>query len=233
VRKIVRGPTKKNRQVPPLGGSLDHAARRCLTALPELTRMKCRTCLSNSPAVPRYSHDFDFARGAWLSCVCALMGGLLFPLGACKAPSSSGNGESVETESPGSAARLLLGATPAEARAGRAGSFVFENTPDLVLHAELRDGSYEGKTLLIQGRDPSGKIVWQYPHLQKGTSFDAVLPVFGSPAARNHVTGPYTFEVMGPDRTIVAAGSARFGSTRDGTGGVGASRAPLPGAVKE
>jgi hypothetical protein len=163
-----------------------------------------------------------------------LLGGTLLLLAACQAPTSWESGNSSKTESPGSPARLLLGATKDEALAGRTSSFVLESTPDLVLHADLRDATYDGKTLLIQGRSPDGAFVWRYPHLQKGTSFDAVLPVFGSPAARNHLAGAYAFEVTAPDRTVIAAGSARFASTRESVGGGGASnRAPSPAAVKE
>ncbi len=112
--------------------------------------------------------------------------------------------------------RLSLGATQAQARDEGRSSFVLEETPDLALHAALPAGKYDGKTLQIRGVDPEGNVVWSYPHLQKGAAFDAVLPVFGSPAARKHVTGRYSFEVTAPDRSVVAAGSARFSSTRGG-----------------
>jgi hypothetical protein len=94
--------------------------------------------------------------------------------------------------------------------------------PDLAVHATLADATYEGKTLQIRGTDPQGAVVWSYPHLQKGASFDAVLPVFGSTAARKHVTGAYSFELTAPDRTVLARGKATFTAARDAARDAGA-----------
>jgi hypothetical protein len=140
---------------------------------------------------------------------------------ACSKPSGEGVGTDQEPSSSSSPVRLSFGATPGEARGDDATSFVLESTPDLVLHATLRDGSYEGKTLSIHGEDPRGSIVWSYPHVQKGASFDAVLPVFGSRAAREHLTGPYSFEVLAPDGAVIAAGKAAFRSARTSIGDAG------------
>jgi hypothetical protein len=131
----------------------------------------------------------------------------LLPAG-CKASGSSGGAENPES------IHLALGATQTEARRGGTSSFVLENTPDLALHAELPVAKYDGKTLLIRGTDPAGAGVWSYPHVQKGPSFDAVLPVFGSSAARKHVTGTYSFQVLAPDRSVIASAAASFRSAR-------------------
>jgi hypothetical protein len=135
-------------------------------------------------------------------------GVLAVPLAACTAPGSTSE------PAVGSPARLSLGVSAAQAREGGATSFVLESTPDLALHAALPDAKYEGKTLQIRGVDPQGGVGWSYPHLQKGGAFDAILPVFGSAAARKHTTGRYTFEVVAPDHTVVAAGGATFTSSR-------------------
>lgn len=156
--------------------------------------------------------------GALFSCAALVVS--LTAFSACTDPSSSRKSGS-EGASSNSPARLLLGATQAQALEGSTSSFVLESTPDLVLHATLRDAKYDGKTLLIRGTDPQGAVIWSYPHMQKGTgtAFDAVLPVFGSPAARKHMTGRYSFEVLAPDRTVIAAASASFTSTRGGDSG--------------
>jgi hypothetical protein len=138
----------------------------------------------------------------------------------CKARGASG-----ATELP-EGVRLVLGATPVEAQNAGRSSFVLENTPDLALHAELPPAKYDGKTLLIRGTDPGGSVVWNYPHIQNGPSFDAVLPVFGSSAARRHVTGTYSFQVLAPDRSVIAAATASFRSAQ-GDGGA-ASNAVNP-----
>jgi hypothetical protein len=132
--------------------------------------------------------------------------------GCAKAPPA---GElASEIDGQRSPAHLSLGATQAQARDGHASTFTFESTPDLVLHTTLSDSTWEGQTLQIRGTDPEGTVVWSYPHLQRGTSFDAVLPVFGSAAARKRLAGSYSFDVVAPDRTVVAAGSAQFTSSR-------------------
>jgi hypothetical protein len=158
--------------------------------------------------------------------------GILAGLAGCTRSSGAG-APAVEQESPDSPVRLALGATASEALEGRTTSFVLESTPDLVLHATLRTATYEGKTLQIRGRDPQGAVVWSYPHVQTGTSFDAVLPVFGSTVARKHLAGAYSFEVLAPDRTVVAAGTASFTSTRGGAreGKTGSLPATLGEAV--
>jgi hypothetical protein len=111
---------------------------------------------------------------------------------------------------------LSLGATQGQALQGGTSTFVLESTPDLVLHADLPASVYENASLLIQGRNPQGAVVWSYPHLQKGDSFDAVLPVFGSPVARNHAVGTYSIQVLAPGGVVVANGGATFTSTRGG-----------------
>lgn len=171
-----------------------------------------------SPAVmpqlfqPRNTAPFSGAHrrhfGRWALLLCAVAAAA--PLVACAKRSSSDG----EAESPDSPARLSFGVSPAEALEGRASSFVLEGTPDLALHATLRDSAYEGKTLQIRGTDPQGAVVWSYPHVQKGASFDAVLPVFGSAAARKHVVGTYSFQVSAPGGGVVAAGTATLVSAR-------------------
>jgi hypothetical protein len=151
-----------------------------------------------------------------------LFAALALPVLACQPHGSPGVAES------SGVVLLALGATQAEARKGGTSSFVLESTPDLALHADLRDASYDGKTLLIRGTDPQGQVLWSYPHVQRGASFDAVLPVFGSAAARKHIVGTYAFEVLAPDRTVLAAGSASFRSTR-GDGGAASYRVDSAG----
>jgi hypothetical protein len=156
---------------------------------------------------------------AWRSAIArAAVSSVLLVPASCATPSSSTEANESAGAGP---ARLSVGVTEAQAREGRTSSFVLESTPDLALHATLRDSTYEGKTLLIRGLDPHGAVVWSYPHLQKGGSFDAILPVFGSPAARKHTTGSYSFEVLAPDHAVVAAGSATFISSRGSTGDAG------------
>jgi hypothetical protein len=133
---------------------------------------------------------------------------VLLGVTGCTHPGAS-RGEDESADSP---PRLLLGATKGEALDGGASSFALESTPDLVLHATLRDATYEGKTLLVRGSDPTGAVVWSYPHVQRGTDFDAVLPVFGSAPGRKHITGAYSFQVLAPDRSVVAAATAVFRS---------------------
>ena len=145
---------------------------------------------------------------AWRAVLAVAVGVLALPLVACTTPASTSD------PAVGSPARLSLGVSAAQAREGKMTSFVLESTPDLALHAALPDAKYEGKTLQIRGVDPQGGVVWSYAHLQKGGAFDAVLPVFGSTAARKHVTGKYTFEVVAPDHTVVAEGGATFTSAR-------------------
>ena len=132
---------------------------------------------------------------------------------ACTPPSGSkeSSGAGAGLTEP---ARLSLGATKEQALDGLTSSFTLESTPDLVLHAALADQKYEGQVLRVLGTDAQGGVVWNYPHVQKGASVDVVLPVFGSPAARKHATGLYVFEVVAPDRTVVARGTATFTSTR-------------------
>jgi hypothetical protein len=155
---------------------------------------------------------FNFARHRAVSCALALA------LAACTGPSSS----TAAKESPGGSnlsarrdgpARLSFGATSAQALDGRTSSFALSATPDLVLHATCDDDKYDGKTLLVKGVDPRGQVAWSYPHLQKGRSCDAILPVFGSPAARARTTGLFRFTVAAPDHTIVAEGEATLTST--------------------
>lgn len=147
---------------------------------------------------------------AWRAVLSVAAGVLALSVAACTTPTSASE------SAVGSPTRLSLGVTAAQAREGGTTAFVLESTPDLALHAALPDSKYEGKTLQIRGVDPQGGVVWSYAHLQKGSAFDAVLPVFGSAAARKHTTGPYTFEVLAPDHTVVAAGGATFTSSRSG-----------------
>ncbi|HEY2517492.1 MAG TPA: hypothetical protein VGI39_41750 [Polyangiaceae bacterium] len=138
---------------------------------------------------------------------------------ACNAPPAGSTGEA-NAENTASesadlrAAHLTFGATKAEALAGRTTSFALESTPDLVLHGQLTTAKYEGQTLLVRGTAPNGEVFWSYPHVAKGTAFDAVLPVFGSGAARKHLTGTYNFQVLAPDQTALASGKATFTSNR-------------------
>ena len=146
--------------------------------------------------------------------LCACASSLVLLSGACTKPSS----ETREERAPSSSAvaRLSLGTTRAQALQGGTPTFVLESTPDLVLHADLPASVYENASLLIQGTNPGGAVVWSYPHLQKGSSFDAVLPVFGSRVAREHVAGAYSIQVLGPGRVVVESGVATFTSTRGG-----------------
>jgi hypothetical protein len=133
---------------------------------------------------------------------------------ACTKSSSDGRAESAPRAT--AVARLSLGATRAEALRGDVSTFAFESTPDLALHADLPKPLEQGTQVLIQGTDPLGVVVWSYPHVQRGASFDAVLPVFGSAAARNHAPGEYLIQVLGPGHAVVASGVATFTSTRGG-----------------
>jgi hypothetical protein len=121
----------------------------------------------------------------------------------------------VAAERPGGRGPPLLWRIALGGPRGTFGLLRSRGTPDLAVHATLPGATYEGKTLQIRGVDPEGRVVWNYPHLQNGESFDAVLPVFGSAAARKHVTGTYSFSLLAPDRTVVAEGKASFTSSRD------------------
>jgi hypothetical protein len=137
---------------------------------------------------------------------------LLCALAACNAPTTPEESPSTDVAPLRGVARLTFGTTTAQARAGRTSSFALDKAPDLVLHAQLLTTKYEGQTLLLRGKAPSGEIVWSYPQLVKGTSFDAVIPVFGSPAARKHITGLYTFQLTAPDQSLLASGTVTLTS---------------------
>lgn len=139
-------------------------------------------------------------------------GALVSALTGCAHPRSStdstSGGEPRPPAQDGSPARLSFGATAAQAADGHTSSFPLAATPDLVLHAILPGGEEDGKTLVIRGLDPQGDVVWSYPHLQRGTSFDAVIPIFGSAAARKHLAGRFRFEVTAPGGAVIAEGEA-------------------------
>ncbi|HEY2513122.1 MAG TPA: hypothetical protein VGI39_19775 [Polyangiaceae bacterium] len=135
------------------------------------------------------------------------------------------------TEAPSAAApvRIAFAATTEDARKGGAGSFVLEDTHDLVLHADLANDAHEGETLLVRGTAPNGLLVWSHPRVQKGRALDVAIHMLGSPAAQKHLVGQYTFRVTAPDGTVVAEGAPQF-TSRYGGSLASSLRAPTGGA---
>jgi hypothetical protein len=127
---------------------------------------------------------------------------------ACAKPGS----DSASSSLAAGAAPISFGATSAQALAGGTSSFVLEATPDLALHAALPATQYAGQRLTVRGLDPEGHTVWNYPHLY-ASSFDVILPVFGSEAGRKRISGTYTFEVTAPDGAVLAKGQATLTSS--------------------
>lgn len=179
--------------------------------------------LTASPMQLRFPRASSLRRAALLV---TAAGTLALAAAGCASPSSStestdsnGSELTAATESP----RLTFGATAAQALEGKTSSFSLTATPDLVLHAELSSAAYEGKTMVLRGVDPQGRLAWSYPHLQTGRSFDAVIPVFGSRAARSHAAGVYKFQVTAPDGALAAQGKVTFTSPPPVTAAVHAS----------
>jgi len=147
-----------------------------------------------------------------VSCFAAVTFASCISLG-CETPKPSPGGRPASTQMD-APVPLSFGATEGQARVGGTATFVLESTPNLLLHASLEGAQYDGQVLQIEGTDSGGAVVWRYTHLQKGASFDAVLPVFGSEVARKHKTGAYSFTVVAPDRAVVPRGAATVTKTK-------------------